>query len=72
MSMFQLTSNKKRYILKNFLFIFITLYLYGGCSSVKSLNLAQNIDEEQLSCSGRAKPKSLQLLEQQYRCTSQE
>jgi len=48
------------------------LYIYTGCSQIKSSTLAKSIDNKQLSCSKKAKPKSLQFLEQQYRCTSEE
>ena len=57
--------------MKKVIFLFGILYLYTGCSGVglKSSSLDNN---ELLSCGREAKPKSLELLEQQYRCTSQE
>ena len=58
--------------MKKLLFICILGYIYTGCTKVESLVLRQNIDNKELSCSTRAQPKSLQLLEQQYRCTSQQ
>ena len=58
--------------MKKFLFICILGYIYTGCTKVESLVLTENIDHKELSCSKRAQPKSLQLLEQQYRCTSQQ
>ncbi len=57
--------------MKKKLFLFIILYMSTGCSQIKSVVLAPSMDNKQLSCTKRAKPKSLQLLEQQYRCTSQ-
>jgi hypothetical protein len=57
--------------MKKVLFLFIVVYMSTGCSKLESVVLTQNIDNKELSCSKRAKPKSLQLLEQQYRCTSQ-
>jgi len=47
------------------------IYIYTGCTHPKSTILAKKIDNKQLSCSQEAKPKSLQFLEQQYRCTSE-
>ena len=47
------------------------VYIYTGCSHLESATLSKSIDNKQLSCSKKAKPKSLQFLEQQYRCTSQ-
>ena len=73
MSMLPLINNKiKKARMQKVLIIFIMLYLYTGCSKLESVVLAQSIENKQLSCSKIAKPKSLQLLEQQYRCTSQE
>jgi len=72
--MLPLINNKtKKVHMQKILSIFIILYLYTGCSSkLKSSILTQSMESEQFSCSQRAEPKSLQLLEQQYRCTSQE
>ena len=58
--------------MKNSLFIVIVLSLYSGCTRTESVVLTQNMEGEQLSCTKRAEPKSLQFLEQQYRCTSQQ
>jgi uncharacterized protein YcfL len=52
--------------MKSFFLIFITLYLYSGCSSRVNPSLSR--DKNLLSCSQEAKPKSLQFLEQQFRC----
>ena len=62
----------KKACMKNVLFLCIVVYLSTGCSQVKAIVLSPSLDKKQLSCSQRAKPKSLQLLEQQYRCTRQE
>jgi len=67
----QLTDSKEKVSMQNILFIFITLYLYSGCSGLESISLSKNVAIEEFSCSKKAKPKSLQLLEQQYRCTTQ-
>ncbi len=46
----------------------IMIVFYTGCSK---LNPLMPIKEKSLlSCEEKAKPKSLQFLEQQYRCTS--
>ena len=72
MSMLLLISNKRKKVsMKNFLFPFIVVSIYTGCTQIESVVLTDSIDTKQLSCSKRAQPKSLQLLEQQYRCTSQ-
>jgi len=51
----------------------VTVGFYSGCSRVK-LSLEGKIADEPkvFSCQEEAKPKSLQFLEQQYRCQSQE
>lgn len=73
MNMLPLINNKiKKARMKKVLFLFIVLYLSTGCSQFESVVLAPSMDTKQFSCSKRAKPKSLQFLEQQYRCTSQE
>lgn len=56
--------------MKKVLFICIIVYLYTGCSKFQHINTDDNVRDEELSCSIKAKPKSLQFLEQQYRCTS--
>jgi len=58
--------------MKKVLFIFIVVYICTGCTKLESVVLTQRVDTKQLSCTKRAEPKSLQLLEQQYRCTSQQ
>ena len=58
--------------MQKFLFICILGYIYTGCTKVESVVLTQNSNKKELSCSQRAQPKSLQLLEQQYRCTRQQ
>jgi len=45
--------------------IFIVL-LFAGCG----LKVNADIEQERLSCEEKAKAKSLQYLEQQYRCTA--
>jgi len=57
--------------------IYITFFcyviLFEGCSSLilnKEVAQKERISERKLSCEEKAKPKSLQYLEQQYRCTS--
>jgi len=60
--------------MKKNLFIFFILFLYIGCSSnLQSPILIEGKENKELfSCSEKAKPKSLQFLEQQYRCTSEQ
>jgi len=58
--------------MKKILLICILMYIYTGCTKLESVVLTQNVDTKQLSCNKRAQPKSLQLLEQQYRCTRQQ
>lgn len=51
------------------LIILLSIIFYSGCS--KSFIIESKVvKSEELSCEMEAKPKSLQLLEQQYRCTS--
>lgn len=47
--------------------------VFSGCSTLKLMpeNPRELTSNEQLSCEKKAKAKSLQLLEQQYRCTGQ-
>jgi len=52
--------------------LIIFIFLYTGCSRIEGVVLSVSEDNKQFSCSQKAKPKSLQFLEQQYRCTSQE
>lgn len=41
----------------------------SGCSQISSLNFDRaEQNPKEFSCEQKAKPKSLQLLEQQYRC----
>lgn len=47
--------------------LLLLLFLYMGCSSAR---LNSSVNTEVLSCSQKAEPKSLQYLEQQYRCSS--
>ena len=47
----------------------IIILIYTGCSKTPKTS---EISYNQFSCTQKAKPKSLQFLEQQYRCTSQE
>ena len=57
--------------MKKVLFILTIVYLYTGCSKLQYINTDKNVQDEELSCSTKAKPKSLQFLEQQYRCTNE-
>ena len=52
------------------IFISIIVYLYSGCSKQLAIS-TKSIENREFSCNQKAQPKSLQLLEQQYRCTSQ-
>jgi len=58
--------------MKNILIVSI-LWLYGGCSesklSIQKINIETKTKKS--SCEEKAKPKSLQFLEQQYHCQSQ-
>ena len=49
-------------------FLILVIGLYGGCSIHKSVD----VSSPRFSCEDKAKPKSLQFLEQQYRCTTHE
>lgn len=54
------------------LLILVLLIFYTGCSGKSfSFKSKENNKKELLSCEQKAKPKSLQFLEQQYRCKSQ-
>lgn len=57
--------------MRNTLFIIIYGYWFMGCSKITIANQANNNALKQLPCEEDAKPKSLQLLEQRYRCQSQ-
>jgi hypothetical protein len=48
--------------------IFIGIILYTGCSRIE---LPKNRKVEPLLCKQKVKPKSLQFLEQKYRCQTQ-
>jgi len=53
---------------------FCYVALFGGCSSLilkKEILEKEKPNKRKLSCEENAKPKSLEFLEQQYRCTSQ-
>ncbi len=54
--------------------LILLILLLNGCSLVKTspqeIKIEKDNTEEPLSCEIKAKPKSLELLEQQYRCTS--
>ena len=52
------------------LFILSFVIFYSGCSLSTGGNSIKN--SEKFSCNEKAKPKSLQLLEQQYRCQREE
>ncbi len=56
--------------MQKIIFISIIVYLYSGCSKQLTLS-TNNVENREFSCNQEAQPKSLQLLEQQYRCTSQ-
>ena len=70
--MLLLINKIKKAGMKRVLFLFIVLYMSTGCSRVQHVVLSSSVDSKLLSCDKKAKPKSLQFLEQQYRCTSQE
>jgi len=48
---------------------FCSIVIFGGCTSLTLEKEKPN--KRKLSCEENAKPKSLEFLEQQYRCTSQ-
>ena len=52
-----------------YIILFCYIALFGGCSSL--ILKKDKLSKRQLSCEEEAQPKSLQYLEQQYRCTSQ-
>jgi len=59
-------------MLKQFLLAFVLLF-FVGCSSLtfQELDSSNPSEDKLLSCEKKAKAKSLQLLEQKYRCTGQ-
>jgi len=52
-----------------YIIFFCSIVVFGGCSSL--ILEKEKPRKRKLSCEEDAKPKSLQYLEQQYRCTSQ-
>jgi len=51
-----------------YIIFFCSIVVFGGCTS---LNLEkENHMKRKVSCEEETKPKSLEYLEQQYRCTS--
>jgi hypothetical protein len=60
-----------RFFFKLLTLVFLIL-LYTGCSRINLLLKDNEASKTELfSCEQKAKPKSLQFLEQQYRCKSQ-
>ena len=45
------------------------IIIFNGCSLL-TVKQPIKVEEKKLSCEEEAEPKSLQFLEQQYRCTS--
>ena len=62
-----------------YIILFAYIALFEGCSSLifqqkfldKEILKKEKLSKRKLSCEEDAKPKSLQYLEQQYRCTSE-
>jgi len=52
-----------------YIIFFCSIVIFGGCTSLTLEK--EKPSKRKLSCEEEAKPKSLQYLEQQYRCTSQ-
>ena len=60
-------------MIKKIMTLLLILLVLSGCTRLKfsNSNSNSNVSERQLSsCEEEAEPKSLQFLEQQYRCTS--
>ena len=55
--------------MKKILLLIVPIIIFNGCSLL-SANQSVKIEEKKLSCEEEAEPKSLQLIEQQYRCRS--
>ena len=71
--MYKLINNKEREVLmKKTLLISIMGYLSTGCTPLSFNSETSSISKEQFSCDKEAEPKSLDFLEQQYRCTRDE
>jgi len=59
--------------MRNYIILFCYIGVFGGCSPLifnKKITDKEKPSIRKLSCEEKAKPKSLQYLEQQYRCTS--
>jgi len=57
-----------------YIILFCYTIVFGGCSPLifnKEVLEKEKPSTRKLSCEEEAEPKSLQYLEQQYRCTSQ-
>jgi len=57
-----------------YIILFCYIALFGGCSPLifnQEVLKKEKPSKRKLSCEEEAEPKSLQYLEQQYRCTSQ-
>lgn len=52
--------------------ILLILFFYIGCTGLRVNSNNRFQEDRPLSCETKAKAKSLQFLEQQYRCTSDE
>jgi len=58
-------------MIKKTMTLLLILLVFSGCTQLKFSNSnLTSIKEYPSSCEEEAKPKSLQFLEQQYRCTS--
>jgi len=58
-------------MIKKIMTLLLILLVLSGCTRLKFSNSNVTVSERQLSsCEEEAEPKSLQFLEQQYRCTS--
>ena len=58
-------------MMKKTMTLFLILLVFSGCTRLRFLNSNVTASEGKLSsCEEKTEPKSLQFLEQQYRCTS--
>jgi len=59
--------------IKIFLKLILVMLFISGCSSLhlgkSTIEITKSSKKKEFSCEEKAKPKSLQYLEQQYRCT---
>ena len=59
--------------IKIFLKLILVMVFISGCSSLhlgkSTIDISNSSENKEFSCEEKVKPKSLQYIEQQYRCT---